>query len=270
MLHEVWISQPILYQWWNRFFPPSFCLTHPLRERLTPSVLMLRMKGAPFKSLFVLCRVPNQWQRWDQKPAGCPAVNVLLMDAHLYAKQQLWEQHWGSFSSPKRKKQEPEHACEPRWSCMLLSTPQGLEMGTGPERQKHREGRMEDGGRRGENRPGIMRGLKKKGLFHIHHSGERSCLTVGWYRGETFFYLQQGQFETRLTGWSNESWHDMQHSSRQTPFGEEDCVFYRLLLSLSWWHIGQLLYLICSYFLSRLHHYQTANLMNLNGTVKIK
>lgn len=111
---------------------------------------MLRMKGAPFKSLFVLCRVLNQWQRWDQKPAGCPAVNAPLTDPHLYAKQQLWEQHRGSLSSPKRKKQELEHACEPQWSCMLLSTPQGLEMGTGPERQKHREGRMEDGGWREE------------------------------------------------------------------------------------------------------------------------
>lgn len=70
-------------------------------------------------------------------------INTSLMDAHLYSKQQL---SLSTFSFFRRKKQEPGHAYKPQFSCMLLSTPQGLEMGTGPERQKHREGRMEDGG----------------------------------------------------------------------------------------------------------------------------
>lgn len=56
---------------------------------------------------------------------------------------------------------------------MPLSTPRGLEMGTGPEGHEHREG----GGRRRGNHPGIRQWLgkkkKKKELFQIDD------LTVG-------------------------------------------------------------------------------------------
>lgn len=79
------------------------------------------------------------------------------------------------------------------WTPMIMyaavNTP-GLRNGNWTRKAKTQGG--EDGGRRGENHPGIMRGLKKKWLFQIHHGGECSCLTAGWYWRETFFYLQQG------------------------------------------------------------------------------
>lgn len=106
-------------------------LRHPLRDRLTSSAVMLRMKEAPFRSLFVLRRVPNQ-QRWVQTSALSKTLTCTANNSSLSAPT-------GSFSSAERKKREPGHACEPQWSCVLLSAPQGLEMGTGPERQKHRE-----------------------------------------------------------------------------------------------------------------------------------
>lgn len=65
----------------------------------------------------------------------------------------------------------------PQFSCMLLSTPQGIEMGTEPEMQ-NREWRMEGGGSwmkgRGGNHTGIMQ--RKAGCSKC--SGEYSSLTV--------------------------------------------------------------------------------------------
>lgn len=79
---------------------------------------MRRMKEAAVKALFALCHVPNgrggiKKHRWH--PAYAP-----LTDAHLYA----------------RLLSEAGYV-NPRWSNRLLSTPQGLGMGTGPERPKN-------------------------------------------------------------------------------------------------------------------------------------
>lgn len=73
----------------------SCCLTHPLRERLTLSTLMLGMKGAPFKALFVLRRVPKQWQRWDQK---------LWMSCSFNGRSPVRQTN-SFFSSAKKKKE---------------------------------------------------------------------------------------------------------------------------------------------------------------------
>lgn len=107
-------------------------------------------------------------------------INALSAYAHLFAKR---PRSLCAFSFRNTTKREPGLA--PDSTCMLLSTPEGLGMGTGPERQKHREGWMEDGGGRTEEEEGeptqeSCNGWKiKKGLFQIHLSRECLCLTVG-------------------------------------------------------------------------------------------
>lgn len=107
-------------------------LRHPLRDRLTSSAVMLRMKEAPFRSLFVLRRVPNQ-QRWVQ-------TSALFTDAHLYSEQQLALSTYRLLQLCRKKETGARtRMWTPMIMCAAVSTP-GLRNGNWTRKAKTQGG----------------------------------------------------------------------------------------------------------------------------------
>lgn len=135
----------MLDQWWRRSFPLSFWQTLPLKERLTLSALMLRMKRAPFKAY--LCSAMYQINGRDGIKSSP------LMGAHLFARQQLPDQQLPQLYKNKGKTEAWTSMWNPVTVCAAVNTP-GLRNGNWTRKAKTQGG--QDGGWKtgGEGRGG--------------------------------------------------------------------------------------------------------------------